>query len=147
MVGTTLATLCVGTITQFEGVRTTAYRDSVGIPTVCIGETKGVRMGQQFTLAECQAMLVDRLGRDFAPAIEACVTRPMADDFYAAALSLSYNIGTGGFCRSSVVRHYNAGDRRAACNAFLLYDKAKGRVLAGLVKRRQAERTLCLKGV
>lgn len=147
IVGTTLATLCVGTITQFEGVRTTAYRDSVGIPTVCIGETKGVRMGQQFTLAECQAMLVDRLGRDFAPAIEACVTRPMADDFYAAALSLSYNIGTGGFCRSSVVRHYNAGDRRAACNAFLLYDKAKGRVLAGLVKRRQAERALCLKGV
>ena len=147
VVGSALATLCVGTITQFEGVRTTAYRDSVGIPTVCIGETKGVRMGQRFTLAECQAMLVERLGRDFAPAIEACVTRPMADDFYAAALSLSYNIGTGGFCRSSVVRHYNAGDRRAACNAFLLYDKAGGRVLAGLVKRRQAERALCLKGI
>ncbi|WP_246692393.1 MULTISPECIES: glycoside hydrolase family protein [unclassified Methylobacterium] len=92
-------------------------------------------------------MLVERLGNDFAPAIERCITRPMADDFYAAALSLSYNIGTSGLCKSSVVRLYNAGDRRAACNAFLLYDKAKGRVLAGLVKRRQAERALCLKGI
>ena len=43
IVGTGLATLCVGTITQFEGLRTTAYRDSVGIPTVCIGETKAQR--------------------------------------------------------------------------------------------------------
>lgn len=147
IVGTGLATLCVGTITQFEGLRTTAYRDSVGIPTVCIGETKGVRMGMKFTVAECQAMLVKRLGEDYAPAIEACVTRPMGDNVYEAMLSLSYNIGTGGLCRSSVVRHYNAGDRRAACNAFFLYDKADGRVLAGLVKRRQAERALCLKGV
>ncbi|WP_375462974.1 lysozyme [uncultured Methylobacterium sp.] len=149
IVGSAVATLGIATITQFEGVRTTAYRDSVGIPTVCIGETKGVRMGQRFTLAECQAMLVERLGSDFAPAIERCITRPMGDDFYVAALSLSYNIGTGGLCKSSVVRHYNAGDRRAACNAFLLYDKGGKplRVLAGLVKRRQAERAMCLKGV
>jgi lysozyme len=145
--GTAFAALCCTTITGFEGMRTTAYRDSVGVPTVCIGETKGVRMGQRFTVAQCQAMLVERLGRDYAPAIERCVKRDMGDDFYVAALSLSYNIGTGGFCRSSIVRLYNAGDRRAACNAFLSYDKAKGRVLSGLVKRRQAERALCLKGV
>ncbi|KQP62246.1 lysozyme [Methylobacterium sp. Leaf112] len=147
MAGTAFALLCCTTITGFEGMRTTAYRDSIGVPTVCIGETKGVRMGQRFSVAECQAMLVKRLGEDYAPAIERCVTRPMGDDFYVAALSLSYNIGTGGFCRSSIVRLYNAGDRRASCNAFLLYDKAGGRVLTGLVKRRQAERALCLKGV
>lgn len=147
--GSALAALACTTITGFEGMRTTAYRDVVGIPTVCIGETKGVRMGQRFTVAECQAMLEKRLGEDYAPAIERCITRPMGDDFYVAALSLSYNIGTGGFCRSSVARLYNAGDRRAACNALLLYDKGgkPPRVIAGLAKRRQAERALCLKGI
>lgn len=144
--GTAFAALCCTTITSFEGMRTTAYRDSVGVPTVCIGETKGVRRGQRFTVAECQAKLVERLGRDYAPAIERCIHRDMGDDFYAASLSLAYNIGTSGFCRSLVVRLYNAGDRRAACDAFLLYDKAGGRVLAGLVRRRQAERALCFKG-
>ena len=147
VVGTAFAALCCTTITGFEGMRTTAYRDVVGIPTVCVGETKGVRMGQRFTVAECQAMLARRLGEDYAPAIERCVHRAMGDDFYAAALSLAYNIGTGGFCRSSVVRLYNAGERRASCNAFLAWDKAGGRVVAGLTRRRQAERALCLKGV
>lgn len=145
--GSALAILCCTTLTQFEGLRTTAYRDVVGIPTVCVGETKGIRMGMTFTKPQCEAMLLKRLTEDFAPAMERCVTKPMGDDFYAAALSLSYNIGSGGFCKSSVVRLYNAGDRRAACQAFLLYDKAGGRVVAGLVKRRQAERALCLRGV
>lgn len=147
--GSALAALACTTITGFEGLRTSAYRDSVGVPTICIGETKGVRMGMRFTVPQCQAMLEERLGRDYAPAIERCITKPMGDDFYVASLSLAYNIGTGGFCRSSIVRLYNAGDRRAACNAFLLYDKAgkPPRVIAGLAKRRQAERALCLKGV
>lgn len=147
LAGTALAALCCTTITGFEGMRTTTYRDVIGIPTACVGETKGIRMGMTFSRPQCEAMLLKRLTEDFAPAIEACVTKPMGDDFYAAALSLAYNIGEAGFCKSSIVRHYNAGDRRASCNAFLLYDKAGGRVIAGLVKRRQAERALCLKGV
>ncbi|WP_264048940.1 lysozyme [Methylobacterium flocculans] len=147
--GTALATLVCTVITGFEGMRTTAYRDVVGIPTACVGETKGIRMGMTFTKPQCEAMLLKRLTEDFGPAIERCVTRPMGDDFYAAAISLAYNIGDGGFCKSSIVRLYNAGDRRAACNAFLLYDKGgkPPRVIAGLVKRRQAERALCLKGI
>ncbi len=147
--GSALAVLACTTITGFEGMRTSAYRDVVGIPTVCVGETKGVRMGMRFTVPECQAMLEKRLGEDYAPAIERCITRPMADDFYVAALSLAYNVGTGGLCKSSVVRLYNAGERRAACDAFLLYDKGGKplHVIAGLTKRRQAERALCLKGI
>ncbi len=147
--GSTLAALAVVTITGFEGMRTTAYRDVVGIPTVCVGETKGVRMGMRFTIPECQAMLVKRLGEDYAPAIERCITRPMGDDFYVASLSLAYNVGTGGLCKSSVVRLYNVGERRASCDAFLLYDKGGKplHVIAGLTKRREAERALCLKGI
>jgi lysozyme len=147
--GTALAALCCTVLVGFEGMRTTTYRDVLGIPTVCVGETKGIRMGMTFTKTQCEAMLLKRLVEDFAPAMERCVSRPMGDDFYAAALSLSYNIGSGGFCKSSVARLYNAGERRASCEAFLLYDKGgkPPRVIAGLAKRRQAERALCLKGI
>ena len=145
--GTALATLCCSTLIGFEGLRTEAYRDVIGIPTVCVGETKGIRMGMTFTKPQCEALLLKRLVEDFAPAMERCVTRPMGDDVYAAFLSLSYNIGSGGFCKSSVARLYNAGDRRGACHAILAFDKAGGRVVPGLVKRRQAEEALCLKGI
>ena len=145
--GSALAALACTTITGFEGLRTTAYRDSVGVPTICIGETKDVRMGMTVSKSRCEAMLLKRLTEDFAPALERCITKPMGDDFYAAALSLSYNIGSAGFCKSSVARLYNAGDRRAACHAFLKFDRAGGRVLSGLAKRRKAEEALCLKGI
>ncbi|WP_375453466.1 lysozyme [uncultured Methylobacterium sp.] len=145
--GTALATLCCGTLQTFEGTKLETYRDVVGIPTACTGETKGIRMGMRFTRTECDAMLLKRLTEDFAPAMERCARQPMGDDLYAAHLSLAYNIGTGGYCKSSVVRLWNQGDRRASCQAFMLYDKAGGRVIAGLVKRRQAERAMCLKGV
>ncbi|WP_416365688.1 lysozyme [Sphingomonas aerolata] len=63
----------------------------------------------------------------------------------AAAISLAYNIGTGGYCGSTVDRRFDAGQWRAACDAFLLWNKAGGRVVNGLDRRRRAERDLCLK--
>ena len=145
--GTALAALSVVTLKGFEGTELVAYRDVVGIPTACTGETKGIRMGMRFTASQCDAMLLKRLTEDFAPAVERCARQPMGDDLYAAHLSLAYNIGAGAYCKSSVVRLWNAGERRASCNAFMMWDKAGGRVIAGLVKRREAERALCLKGV
>lgn len=145
--GTALATLCCGVLQNLEGTKLVAYRDVIGVPTACTGETKGIRMGMTFTRTECDAMLLKRLTEDFAPAMEACARQPMGDDQYAANLSLAYNIGVGAYCKSSVVRLWNQGDRRASCQAFMLYDKAGGRVIKGLVKRREYERALCLKGV
>ncbi len=145
--GTALAGLACATLTGFEGLRMVAYRDVVGIPTACVGETKAIRMGMTFTEPQCEAMLLKRLSEDFAPAMERCAKQPMGDDQYVANLSLIYNIGEGAYCKSTVVRLWNAGDRRGSCRAFLAWDKAGGRVVAGLVKRRQAEMALCLKGV
>jgi lysozyme len=145
--GSALAALCVATLQGFEGTRLVAYRDVVGIPTACTGETKGIRMGMRFTAPQCDAMLLKRLTEDFAPAMERCARQPMGDDQYAANLSLIYNIGEHAYCTSSVVRLWNAGDRRGSCHAFLKFDRAGGRVVAGLVRRRKAEEALCLKGV
>lgn len=146
-----LTTLAVSTIGGQEGLRTKAYRDSVGVATICFGETRGVRMGMQKSRAECEAMFRDRLD-EFGNRLEACVPDAkdparMGPHAYTALLSLSYNIGSGGFCRSSVARLWNAGDHRGACEAMLRFNRAGGRVLAGLTRRRKAERAMCLKDI
>lgn len=138
--------LAVSTIGGHEGLRTAAYRDSIGVPTICYGETKGVRMGMRYTKEDCQKMFVERLDQ-FANAVEKCVKRPMSDKTEVAFVSLAYNIGTGGFCKSSVVRLFNAREPREACNAMLRFNRAGHRVLAGLSHRRQQERKLCLEGL
>ncbi|GJD97460.1 hypothetical protein OCOJLMKI_4691 [Methylobacterium iners] len=145
----TLGAACISVVGAFEGLRTTAYPDPAtrGKPwTVCYGETDGVKAGDRYTVAECKAMLAASLEK-YALAVEGCVKAPMTDGAYAAYVSLSYNIGTAGFCRSSVVRLHNAGETRAACDALLKFNRAAGVVFPGLVRRRQAERELCLKGI
>jgi lysozyme len=140
------AALAVALVGGFEGLRTTAYLDSVKIPTVCYGETKGVRLGDKYTKAQCDDMFVKRLD-EFATKVEACVKKPMSDKTEVAFVSLAYNIGSGGFCNSSVVREYNKGNYTLACNKMEAFNKAGGRVLLGLVRRRSAESALCLEGI
>jgi lysozyme len=148
--GGAIAAVVATTVIGFEGMRLLAYPDPAtkGAPyTVCAGETKGIRKGMRFTRAECDAMLVRRL-EEFAAGVERCV--PSAMDMpverYAAHVSLAWNIGVGGYCKSSIARLQNAGNTIAACDKFLLYNKAAGREMAGLTKRRQQERAMCVRG-
>lgn len=138
--------LAVSVVGAAEGYRSTAYLDSVDVPTICYGETRGVHLGQHKTKAECDDMLVKRLD-EFANAVEKCIKRPMSIKTEVSFTSLGYNIGEGAFCKSSVVRLYNAGEARAACDAIMRYNRAGGRVLAGLTNRRKTERKLCLEGL
>ena len=74
---------------RFEGLRTTAYPDpATGREpwTVCYGETAGVKRGDTYTVAQCKAMLARSL-EGYALKLEGCVTRPMADETYAAFLA------------------------------------------------------------
>jgi lysozyme len=66
---------------------------------------------------------------------------------YVASLSITYNIGNGAFCKSTLARKLNAGDIVGACNEFPKWDKAAGIRLPSLTKRRTAERALCLNGI
>lgn len=133
-------------VERWEGTRTDPYRDVVGVWTVCTGETR-VAM-RRYSEAECAQMLRRALEHDYAPAILAAVPdlreRPHQ---LAASISLSYNIGTAAFARSTVVRRFNAGDWHGGCNAFLMWDRAGGRRVPGLTNRRRAERLLCLTGL
>lgn len=145
LTGAALAAL-IALVGGFEGLRTYAYRDPVGIPTICFGETRGVQMGDTATVEECKKMLGDRL-LEFAAGVDKCLTVPAPDKPYMAFVSLAYNIGTGAFCKSTVVKRWNLKQYRASCEAILMWNKAGGRVLPGLVTRREAERKLCLEGV
>jgi lysozyme len=138
----------VALVGAWEGVRTVAYKDIVGIPTVCFGETRGVKMGDRYTMDECKAMLGDAL-IEFETGMRACLKQPDAipDKPYTAFLSLSYNIGTKAFCGSTVARRANSGDLRGACNAIPAWNRAGGKIVRGLVARRADEQKLCLEGI
>jgi len=146
-----VAALGCAVVGGYEGLRLNTYLDVVGIPTVCYGETRGIKMGMKFTKGQCDAMLVEGLDQ-FAQKIEACVPsladrQTVTDKRYVAHLSLAYNIGTGAYCKSTVARRQNAGDQRGACDAFMMWNRAGGFVLKGLTKRREGERALCLEGL
>lgn len=135
-------------VADFEGLRTSAYLDIVGVPTICFGETKGVKMGDTATVEECEAMLADRLN-DFEQKIVNCAPeyKGLPVDTQAAILSLTYNIGQGALCRSTLVRKMKMGDLSAMCAEFTRWNRAGGRVVNGLVRRRAIEREACERGL
>jgi lysozyme len=124
-----------------------AYLDAVKVPTACDGITRGVRLGQRYTEAQCTALLERELVAHAEQVIR-CVPglygRPHQA---AAAVSLAYNIGGAGFCRSTAARRFNAGQWAAGCDAFTMWVKAGGRTLRGLVLRRGRERAMCRTGL
>jgi lysozyme len=140
--------VCAGLCATFEGLQTSAYHDTLahGLPTVCYGETEGVKMGDHYTAQECKDMLAGKLPRYWAE-ISKCIKVPISENEQAAYTATAYNIGSGGFCHSGMVRHLNAGDHKGACNALMAWNRAGGREVRGLTRRRAAERSLCLTGL
>lgn len=126
----------------FEGLRTVAYRDPVGIPTVCFGEIEGVRMGQRFTVAECEDKLAARIV-EFDDAVTACLGGAPQRGPRTAFVSFAYNVGAQAFCSSTLARKYRAGDLEGACAELSRWVYAKGIKLPGLVNRRAQERRIC----
>lgn len=131
-------------IQQREGVKLTAYRDSVGILTIGVGHTSAagpptVAPGMKITAAQADAILSQDLAK-FEAVVDKAVTVPMADHEFDALVSLAFNIGGGAFSGSTLVRRLNAGDKAGAAAAFLSWTRAAGKVLPGLVNRRNSER-------
>lgn len=139
--------IAVVIVAGFEGLYTRPYHDVVGVLTVCYGETAAdqVDLKRTYTPAECKEMLARDLPK-YDAELRKCIHVQMSPNVEAAVVSLGYNVGTAAVCRGSVAANLNRGDIRAACDSFLRYDRAGGRVIQGLVNRRQAERRLCLKG-
>lgn len=145
---TALGVLLVTFTGGWEGKKNTAYRDIVGVWTICYGSTQGVKAGDHKTDAQCAALLGEDLEKHEI-GMRKCLTAPdkLPEKVYAASLSLTFNIGIGAFCRSTVRRLLNAGDLAGACDAIPLFNRAGGKVVKGLVNRRAAERKLCMEGL
>lgn len=133
-------------VQPWEGRELRAYRDIVGVWTICDGDTNNVRPGQVATPAECDARLAANLRRYHAE-LRKCLTASMPVKTEAAFVSWTYNVGWGAACSSTLVRLANAGDLRSACDQLLRWNRAGGREVRGLTNRRQAERQLCLEGL
>jgi len=139
----------VDLIKEFEGFRAETYKCSGGVLTIGYGTTAAAgvginpKPGMKITKEEAEGYLHAALEK-FASQIEDAITAPINENEFGAFISLAYNIGPGAFKKSSALRHFNAGDKTKAANAILMWNKAGGKVLRGLTRRREAERKLFL---
>lgn len=145
-------------IRAFEGKRLTGYLDAVKVPTIGWGHTEmaggaisyasgekttKVLVGQSISELEARR-LHERDMMQFEGGVLRLLKRSPRQFEYDAMVALAFNIGLGAFGKSSVLRKFNAGDMQGAADAFLMWNKAGGKALAGLTRRRNAERALFL---
>ena len=125
----------------FEGCKTVAYQDSVGVWTIGYGHTKGVTTGMTITQEEAEQMLESELA-EYEGYVEKYVTVPLTQNQFDALVVWVYNLGPTNFRNSTLLKELNSGDYTAASKEIKRWNKAGGKVLAGLVKRREAEAEL-----
>lgn len=139
-------------VKHFEGCHLTAYKDPVGIWTIGWGETDGVTRGMKISQEIADAMLLHRLTTfaeqvnyflnfDLALRFASPPRGPLQEHELGAITSLVYNIGFGAFRRSTLARKLRLGrpTNKEVTAQFIRWNKAGGRVLPGLVRRRKAE--------
>lgn len=163
-IGAAVLSILVGTngsgvIPQEEGRYTKAYLDPIGIPTICEGWTKGVRLGDRATQAECDELTMRGIEQAldiFMRHVPQPVRERMPAETVASFLSFIYNVGPGksgvkdGFVwlkngrNSTMLQHLQAGRIVQACTQMPGWVTAGGVRWPGLVKRRNHEMTLCL---
>jgi lysozyme len=135
-------------IERFEGLRFEAYQDVAGIWTIGYGHTGDVSPGMTISAEQAQQLLQDDLDAAEGAVGQATADATTNDNQFSAMVSLCYNIGSGNFRDSTVLREHLVGDYQAAADAFLLWNKAtiNGALepVPGLTARRTAERQLYL---
>lgn len=135
-------------IREFEGLELKAYPDPAtgGAPwTIGYGHTKGVREGDTCTPEEADEWLLEDVA-EAETCIENCVDVELTQGEYDALCSFIFNLGCRTFRNSSVLRYLNQGNRKMAVEYILKYDKAAGRQMDGLTRRRKAEAELFERG-
>jgi lysozyme len=137
---------CYNLIKEFEGCELKAYPDPAtgGEPiTIGYGHTGGVKLGEVITQEQANEYLISDVKR-FADAVNQMVTVPITQGEFDALCSFAFNLGVGNLRKSTLLRKLNSGNKELASNQFLVWNMASGRVMAGLTRRREAERTLFL---
>ena len=146
--------VCLPLTAGKEGLVLKPRPDPAAIITWCYGETQGKPL-EVYTKDQCGTLLRERMGRDYAPKVLACLpalAAPRRRHEFAALIDASYNAGPVAVCNSRMVASMKAGNWTAGCNGFVgWYTTARNRKtgqriqLRGLVIRRADERALCLR--
>jgi len=128
-------------IKHFEGCETEAYLCPAGVPTIGYGHIKGVQMGDVITEAQAHEMLVEELD-EYESYINDLVTVSLNQNQFDAMVSWVYNLGGGNLRASTLLKVLNSGDYAGVPAQIMRWNKAGGKVLEGLTRRRQAEADL-----
>ncbi|WP_165464514.1 lysozyme [Enterobacter cloacae] len=138
----------IALIKEFEGCRLTAYQDSVGVWTIGYGWTqpvdgKPIRAGMTIKQETAERLLKTGLV-SYESDVSRLVKVRLKQGEFDALVSFTYNLGARSLSTSTLLRKLNAGDYAGAADEFLRWNKAGGKVLNGLTRRREAERALFL---
>lgn len=128
-------------IKEFEGCKLTAYLCPAGKPTIGYGTTKNVKLGQTCTQAQADQWALEDMAEAIATVKDA-VKVPLREGQLAALADFVYNCGAGNFRRSTLLSLINSGHYAFAAAEFEKWNRANGVVLAGLTRRRKAERAI-----
>ena len=130
-------------IKKFEGCELYAYQCSAGVWTIGYGHTKDVEPGMQITKEDAEEMLVEEL-HEYESYINDFVTAPLSQNQFDALVSWVYNLGPANLKSSTMLKVLNAGDYDEVPAQMKRWNKAGGKVLEGLIRRREAESLLFL---
>ncbi|WP_286882069.1 lysozyme [Pantoea sp. UBA5037] len=133
----------INLVKRFEGLELKAYRDSVGILTIGYGHTHAVKAGDIITGEQADAFLREDL-QVAELTVNTNVKAKLTQGQFDALVSFVFNLGSGNFVKSTLIRKLNAGDYAGAADEFGKWVNAGGKKLPGLVKRRAAEREVFL---
>jgi lysozyme len=155
LVGTSCTAILCAQVPNFEGMVLRGYEDPIGVVTACAGHTKTAMLGKPYTLEECQELLQEDLV-EHAEIVDRCIDADLTYYQRAALISFSYNVGPGregvkdGLCvlkngnQPQIRQRFNRGDYAGGCRALTEgWNRAGGKVLPGLTKRRAVERAIC----
>lgn len=130
-------------IKKFEGCKLEAYICPAGVITIGYGHTKTADKGMVIDQQEADRLLAYDLS-EFERGVESLVQVDVTQNQFDALVSFAFNLGLGALAKSTLLKKVNARDVNGAAQEFLKWNKAGGKVLTGLVRRREAERELFL---
>ena len=134
----------INLIKKYEGCRLNAYKCPAGVWTIGYGHTKDVKKGMKITQNKANELLEDDLKR-IGNTIIQLVNVSMHQNQFDALVSFTFNCGSSALKRSTLLKKLNNKDYEGAANEFIKWNKSNGKVLNGLVKRREEEKALFLK--
>ena len=136
----------ISLLKEFEGLKLTAYPDPAtnGEPfTIGYGSTEGVYEGMTITEDEAEARLHKDVAR-FEDCVNGALQVSVTQGQFDALVSFAFNLGCANLRKSTLMRKLNSGDAGGAAAEFAVWNRAAGRIMAGLSRRRAAERDLFL---